>query len=206
MSDPKSDSEPENAADDENKENEITTPDDDAVPKRKSVKHLFSKSIDFNGSVVDHQNYPCICETFIEPETGVEKVILVISLPSGAQNTEIDVSNDGKIVKIAYYWSQAIYNYHSLFKTELEHEKVYHPMFVALQKGLQKVRTTIEEAPKSIIQVGLPIKVQTTSGSWTNKGITCKDSVIVIAKFQGFHKDYYKKKEETIVKFEKTDD
>ncbi len=46
------------------------------------------------GSVkVTFSNYPTLCEVFVDPVTLNQKVILVLSLPSGAKNTKIELSD-----------------------------------------------------------------------------------------------------------------
>src|ERR1700755_2596389 len=63
-----------------------------------------------------HQNYPVIAREFICPETETEKVLLVVSLPGGAQNLKIELQDDGFWVLIKYYWPKTMFDVQDLFK------------------------------------------------------------------------------------------
>jgi hypothetical protein len=56
----------------------------------------------------------------------------------------------------------------------------YHPEVVALQAELEKFREKVDEAPKGLIEVSLPITVQTDTVTWTKDGIKRDDGSLVL--------------------------
>lgn len=196
-------SKPESDEDVENEEKENEYVPEDNQNRSNAFLNSIKTDLSNNTSLVEHTNYPCICEKFLDPFTGNEKVLVVVNIPSGAQNVEIDICSDGDHITLSYYWAKLMYSAEDLFKADLQSEKPYHPKILAVLNGLERIRLQIEEVPKSIMRIKLPIKIQTSQDSWIKKEIQGKDATqVVIAEFQGFKKTYFKKKTETLVKFE----
>lgn len=157
------------------------------------------------GDTSTHQNYPIIIKQFTCPETETEKVLLVATLPGGAQNLKVELHDDGVGVSIKYFWPKIMYNVDDLFRKKLRmpgfHQ--YHPMILCFKNELAQVRKKIDVAPDGIIKVVLPVQVQTAIGSWEKWGEKREDgSQVVLASFSCFIKDYVKKVADESVVFD----
>lgn len=176
----------------------------------KTVKAPSTSGINFqdnipNAESVMHQNYPIIVKEFICPNTETDKVLIVVSLPGGAQNTKVELHEDGLSVSVKYCWAKTIYNVKDLFKKQLSAGELqeYHPLVLSVKAGLAEARKKIDLAPESVIKIVLPIKVQTAVDSWEKWGVKRDDGTqIVLATFAGFDKDYVKKASDEAVKFD----
>lgn len=161
-----------------------------------SVNENFEDSMNSGFAQISHKNYPVLCETFKDPDTLNEKVILIICLPSGAQDAKIELSEDGSIAMVNYTWSKTLYVMEDLFKGFLNATplNIHHPKIVSLKTGLAKTRKRIDALPDSLIRINLPIRVQTSVESWTHTGVKREDGTrAIIAEFEGFVKEYNKK-------------
>lgn len=150
-------------------------------------------------------NYPFLCVTHKNPDDQSDMVSLTVCLPGGAQNVKIEINNEGTEVNITYKWPKAMYNIEELFKKQLSNNQIslHHPKLLSLKEGLQNVRSRIDAAPESKIDIRLPIAVQTSPQSWTKTGITSEDgSQIIIAEFRGYINNYSKKIMDSTVTFE----
>lgn len=156
-------------------------------------------------STYSHENYPILCNTFKDPFTQLDKVILAVCLPGGAKNIRIDIDDDGMSATVKYKWPKTSYVMSDLFESKLSPRgmQIYHPMIVALNNMLEKARARIDTAPESVITVKLPIKVQSTLDPTDHWGITRKAGAkIVVVVFTGYVKQYSKKIADYNVKFE----
>lgn len=71
---------------------------------------------------------------------------------------------------------------------------LHHPAILALQNGLEKKREKIDESPKSLIRIILPIKVQTGVENYKVSGAARSDgSLVVLGDFKVYVKDYHNK-------------
>lgn len=151
-----------------------------------------------------HHNYPVLTEKFVCPETEFEKMMVVCSLPGGAQDVKVDINDSGTVAIIKYRWAKNMYNVEDPFKVQIESNELstHHPMSVAFKAGLANVRKKIDAAHDSMITLWLPIKVQTPRSTWKKWAIKRDDgSLTVMAIFTGFAKEYLKKESDEKVVF-----
>lgn len=155
----------------------------------KTYLQLQSLNAGAGDAIIQQSNYPLICEKFIDPITQTEKVLLVVNLPGGIQNIQMELNKDGTHVIITYVWPISLYKLENLFKSELTTEESYHhAKIIAAQNGLKKMKTNLEIAPINTIKIKLATRVQTAISTWTKKDVLGPDgySQQIIAEFQGF--------------------
>lgn len=158
-----------------------------------------------NGVIYSLQNFPIFCEQFKDHENQIEKVLLVVNMPSGAANVKLELNSDGTIVVITYNWAKILYTMDDLFKNELHINEIqaYHPKIIALHNALERMRNKVDVAPQGSLKIKLPFPVQTSITSYKKTGIFRKDgSQILTAEFQGIPKTYNKKDSDATVTFE----
>lgn len=63
---------------------------------------------------------------------------MVVTLPGGAQNLNVELQDDGYWVLIEYSWPKTMFNVKDLFKYQLDagQFQVYHPMLTCFIAGL----------------------------------------------------------------------
>lgn len=152
-----------------------------------------------------HSNYPYVCEIYKNLENQMDMVILVVCVPSGAQDVKMELNDEGVTATIKYKWSKVICNMEDLFKKPLATNQVTvdHPKILSINAALQNLTNGIDNVPESEIQVRLPIKVQTAPETWTKRGVSRDDgSQIVVAEFLGYVKGYKTKLCDSSVLFE----
>lgn len=140
-----------------------------------------------------HRNYPVICEMYKDPETELDKVALVLTLPAGAQNVTLETSDGGDTVTIKYKWVQAMYNMRDLFSKMIAAKQItsYHPRVLCIKKGLEKSRKRMDAAPEGMVRIMLPIRVQTSAETWSYNPVKRDDgTLILMADFTGYVKEY----------------
>lgn len=165
---------------------------------------LFSLNVAKVGKA-DFFNYPLIVEKFSDPHTQNDMVLIVVCLPSGSQNVDIDLNEDGTKAIIKYNWTLTLYDMADLFKSDLIKKKLamYHPKILACSNGLKRVRPKIDVPPESKIFIKLPIKVETALKFRSRQGIKRDDgTMILMAEFKGLMNQYIKTSSHTFVSFE----
>ncbi|KAJ6639446.1 hypothetical protein Bhyg_12191 [Pseudolycoriella hygida] len=144
------------------------------------------------------QNYPVICEQFKDPETEINKVLLVALLPGGATNIKVELHERGLV--------ETMFNANDLFKRQLQENgfQIYHPMVLSFKAGLKKARKRVNARPESTMKVELPLEVQTSEDSWKRWGESRADgSQILLVEFSSQITDYVKKSVDECVVFHK---
>lgn len=192
---------------DEDESDSLEPSDSKFDPHKNSSENVASSSAAINGSHVqlNHHNYPVLCEVYKDPNTQLDMVNLAIDLPGGAKNVQFDLNNEGTTCTITYNWPKVMYDFNDMFKKLLDDKTMEptDPRIVSFKNGLQNVRTRIDVAPTASTTITLPIKVQTTSESFTKGGVTRPDGTLVmLAKFSGYAKDYNKKIRDSTVIFD----
>lgn len=155
---------------------------------------------------LDHQNFPFVCETYKDPSSRMDVVLVMVNLPGGAQNVQIELNNDGTILTMTYNWAKAWYNATNLFSKFVTAKELtmHHPKVLAVENALEKCRLRMDSAPESTMTIKLPIKVQTAPETWKKNGIARDDGMqIVMVEFIGYVKDYHKMKLHAAVVFDK---
>lgn len=145
-----------------------------------------------------------LCETYKDPDNGLDMVHLVVLLPGGAKDPKLELNKDGTEVLIKYSWPKTMFTMEDLFQRPLAQKtvKIHHPSILSLKNGLEKARERIDVAPTSEIRICLPIKVQTGIQNYKISGATRNDgSQIIVANFTGYVKDYNKRMADSSVKF-----
>lgn len=150
-----------------------------------------------SASVSDiHYNYPMLCQLYKDPENQFNKVVMAVTIPSGAQKVRVELSNDGLTVFVKYNWPKTMFNFDDMFKKQLDNQEmnILHPKILCLKNALESVRTRVDSMPEAFMKVKLPIKVQTASDTWSKRGIKREDGTnVVLAEFKGYIKEYNKK-------------
>lgn len=174
----------------------------------------FKNEADDSGSsdVVDpdqyitHRNQPMLMTTYSEPETGQEKLFLLISVPEGARNLEFSIVGNGPgsmKAQVTYSWPSLTYDLDSIFerafKTGLP---TCHPKIMALKKELENHRDCVDEIPVGVIELSLPIPVQTAAESIKFQGGLKDGHRIVMADLKAYAKPYLLKQADKIIKFD----
>lgn len=140
-----------------------------------------------------HHNYPVICEVYKDPESELDKVAMVLTMPAGAQNVTIEISDGGDTATIKYKWIQSMYSMRDLFARMMATRQIaiHHPRVMCIKKGLEKSRKRIDTAPEGLIKITLPITVQTSADSWSQNPVKKDDgTLILMADFTGYVKEY----------------
>lgn len=150
------------------------------------------------------QNYPIVCNTYVDPITDTEKVLLVVSMPGGSQNVKVELVDDGQSALIKYSWPKSMYDIDDLFRAQLDKNDLtsHHPLVLCFKAGLQETRKRIDFAPIASFKVNLPIKVQVAPGSCKRWGIMRADGTqVLISCFTGLAKDYIVTETDDVVHF-----
>lgn len=171
-----------------------------------SVKTEKGPDLPSYSSNVVHQNFPYICETYKNPETRLDVVLLMIDLPGGAHSITPELNTEGTAVTIKYSWPKTMYDVNDLFKNFVAAGDfaIIHPKVLAVGNALEKCRANIDSAPEGAILITLPIKVQTGLNTWSKFGIVRKDGMqVVMFEFMGYVKDYHKTKQNAMIVFNK---
>ena len=137
-----------------------------------------------------------------DPDSQKERLIIVASLPGGASNVEFTLvggcsSAGTSTARITYTWPKLAYDIDAIFAKQVLEKKMaaYHPKILALKKNLQDCRDTIDSTPKGVMELSLPIPVQTASDSITIKGGKQDDgTILLIVELMAFQTMYTVKK------------
>lgn len=139
------------------------------------------------------RNYPVICEVYKDPQSELDKVSLVLTLPAGAQNVTIEITDGGDTATIKFKWIQSMYNMRDLFGKMIAAKQItiHHPRILCIKNGLEKYRKRMDLAPEATVKIMLPIKVQTSADSWSYNPLKRDDgTLILLADFTGYVKVY----------------
>lgn len=144
---------------------------------------------------------PILCEIFKDPETKIDKCLVVATMFAGTSNFNFEIGEDGETVKLNFEWPNPMFNIGDIFK-EISAEGVpnYHPKYLALENALEGVRSYVDEKPQGSIEVKLPLPVQNLSSTWTKKLINSKGCTVLYLELTGFQTKYVVKKDERAFK------
>ena len=116
---------------------------------------------------------------WIHPVTFEEKYTVLVVLPSGVSDGDVIIParDDGTDeMSISYPWTDAFVNMDILYSKELA-QNIYtssHPEIMAMKESLRDVKKSIDDIPKSVINIKLPVKVQTSHQSYSHDVIVTK--------------------------------
>ena len=113
----------------------------------------------------------CTIAMWTDPHTYEEKVTVLLVLPSGVNDGEVVVpaSIDGtEKLLVSYYWSEGFVNMKTMFDKDMKKGVLTatHPEVMAVNESLKNFRKNLDDIPTSIIEVKLPLKVQTAPKSY----------------------------------------
>lgn len=171
-----------------------------------SMKNDGPSTLELSTVNIEQQNFPTICETYKDPITRMDVVLVMVNLPGGAQNVAMELDSEGTVVTFKYSWAKAWYNVKDLFKKFIDANEttLVHPMVLAVETAMEKCRSRIDEPPEGKMTITLPFKVQTDPFTWKKNGIVRKDGMqIVMVEFVGYVKEYHKVKINSMFVFDK---
>ena len=113
------------------------------------------------------------------PIKSVDKVTVIVTLPSGVYESSVEVILNGdndkdsyseKLV-IKYPWNDRMLVPKTLFKTGENKRDKYelYPESQALLTALKSVREKVDEVPYTTVEIKLPMPVQTNDLTWESK-------------------------------------
>ena len=129
---------------------------------------------DLVDSQIVHQNQPILMEVYDDPDTQNQKVIIVASLTGGSSEVEFSLVGNGpgtSTARITSGWPKIAFKIEELLENNIKKKKlpISHLKILALKKGLQNTRDSIDEVPRGVIELNLPISVQTAAYSISRK-------------------------------------
>jgi hypothetical protein len=143
-----------------------------------------------------------------DPQTLQEKVFIVISIPGGSGESEFSSAGDGpgsSTAIIKYYWPPVMFDTDSMFeKVSIKNEKVspLHPKIIALKNELENNRDSVDAIPQAVIEIHLPIPVQTDIDSYNFVGGRTPDGTrFVVADLKAYQTPYSVKKSDKKITF-----
>ncbi|EFX73075.1 hypothetical protein DAPPUDRAFT_110089 [Daphnia pulex] len=130
------------------------------------------KDLEGRDSQIAHHDQPALVTVYKDPETQKEKVFIVISLPGGSGESEFSLVGNGpgfSTAIIKYNWPPVMFDIDSLFaKVSLRNGKIspLHPKIIALKNELENNRDSVDAISQAVIDIPLPIPVQTDIDSY----------------------------------------
>ena len=162
--------------------------------------------VEDHDSKIAHTNQPVLTTVFRDPESGDHKVAVVVALPGGATDVEFSLlgGNAGSSTAIVTYsWPPIMFNIEGMFAQAIKHRKSrVHPHFNALKEQLKNNRDSIDATPQGVIQIALPIAVQTGQNSFFFEGGKSADGTLILkAEMSALQNTYTIRQEKKEVKF-----
>lgn len=125
---------------------------------------------DDSDAAIIHVNQPVQTVVFREPQSRVEKVLILAALPGGVTDASFSLDGIGpgtRTGKITYRWPYTLIDYDRIFSEEIENRFMTkeHPKVEALKQELENKRNNIDSPPEAFLKIDLPIPVQTDKKS-----------------------------------------
>ncbi len=149
----------------------------------------------------EHINPPIVVTTYKDPETKLQKVLIVVSLPLGSTKVQFEVNDSGKSCFFKFCWPDLIYDSTKIFKQEVEAGTIttYHPKILAFEDALEKARANIEDKPQSILSIKLPIEVKTERNTFKIEKKTVETNSVYQIELESYQKPYEVKSSEKFI-------
>ncbi len=156
-----------------------------------------------------HHNQPALVTVYKDPDTQQEKVFIVMSLPGGSgSESEFSLAGNGpgsSTAIIKYNWPPLMYDIDCMFsKVTIKNEKIspLHPKLIALKNELESNRDSIDAIPQGVIEIPLPIPVQTDIDSYNFVGGRKPDgTTFVVADLKAYQTSYTVKSSDKKITF-----
>lgn len=163
-------------------------------PKTLQPNYEDGTEVELDNQFVFH-NPPISMSVYRDPDTEIERVIIVAGLPFGAVDVSFSLVGNGpgtRAARIDFFWPSIAFDFEALFGKEIEKgmPKI-HPKILALKQDLQHARDSIDDIPNGTIELNLPISVQTSEATISRKGKTQKDgSSVLIVELTAYENSY----------------
>jgi len=163
------------------------------------------ESMDSN---IVHHNQPVVMTVYRDHVTQNQRVGILITLPGGAEDVEFSLLGSGpgsSTARLTYSWPRISYDIDSFFEKDINRKEMFpsDPLISSFKQELQNHRETVDCIPKGVIDLTLPIPVQTVSESISKRGKKRDDgSCVMVVVLSAFENYYTVKKEEKRVSFE----
>jgi hypothetical protein len=155
------------------------------------------KDLEGRDSQIVHHNQPALVTVYKDPETQQEKVFILISLPGSSVESEFSLADNGpssSTAIIKYYCPPVMFDIDSLFaKFNIRNEKIspMHLKIIAMKTELENNSDSVDAIPQAVIEIPLPIPVQTAIDSYKFVGGKKPDgSIFVIADLNAYQNSY----------------
>jgi hypothetical protein len=152
---------------------------------------------------VVHMNEPLLMQTYKDPNTHQEMLILAVLMHSGVTNVTFDLNSDGTQATITYNWPKVMFNVDNMFSKLVNNGTIpaYHPKIMALENELETTRKSKIEIPIAQTIINLLIKVETSISSFVKYGVKRPDGFqVLIIELAGLSSNY--SKDIKIIEFE----
>jgi len=176
-----------------------------SIKRHRSDIEMITDSEESQRVSVTHENQPVIVTVFKDPISQNDRVLALVTLPSGAKDVQFNLSPDGRSAIVDYEWPKALYTMDDLFRRWIDKKElqIYHPKIIAVQSELEKFRDTVDQAPRGSIHISLPIEVQTATSTWSKTGIKRTDGVMMLlVELMAHQKAYTVKQTDTALTFD----
>ncbi len=166
-------------------------------------------------SQISHRNQPVLMEIYIDPVTEREILVIVAYLIGGVTDVEFSLVGSGpgcSIGRITYTWPEMSIDVEDLFELPINKKNIEeqlpacHPKMLAIKKGLHNTRESIDVLPKGVIDLNLPIAVQTAADTIKRRGKKKPDgTTVLIVELMAYESAYTVKQDDQKILFEKSD-
>ena len=178
-----------------------------SVPTKRMRNETDDEEIIDVDSNVFNRNQPVIMAVYVEPETNQEKLSIIATAPSGAENIAFSLVGSGpgsSSAQITYDWAKILYNVDVIFEKSIKDGSLpkCHPKLMAIRKELENNRQSIDDIPRGVIELNLPIPVQTATDSIKIQGGVKEGCKVIIVDLKAYQHSYSVKQSDKVVKFE----
>ena len=118
------------------------------------------------------KNQPIMMPVYWDPTVMNNRVAVMVVLPGAADHIQFFLVGNGagsSTARVIFDWSNTSYNIHDFFKKDIDAGNIskVDPLIFALEKELQNHRESHESSPKCVMELTLPISVQTAPNTIT---------------------------------------
>lgn len=154
---------------------------------------------------VSFENGPILRFQYKDPDSGEEKLTLIVPLPAGAQEPRSELNGSGSVCHISYTWPKICYQPSELFRLITKNPLIpgFHPKVVGLESELANFRQKLDEEPRARVNIQLPIVVQTDKSKIKRQGLKGPNGQnLVVIELTAMPSDYNETLDETLISFD----